>query len=121
MIPLAVFIFLPYPHRELGQRQPRPGPSTTRALGGWKGRLAWLCVMGWSAYGVETCAHVRAGVQGHGARHDPCAPLVGDLLVVRLRPPPSGSAVLTQQEIADNPIAFYVPAFDEILVGGRPT
>ena len=28
------------------------------------------------------------------------------------------SGVLTQQEIADNPVAFYVPAFDEILGGG---
>jgi amino acid transporter len=28
------------------------------------------------------------------------------------------SGVLTQQEIADNPVAFYIPAFDKILGGG---
>ena len=57
MIPLAVFIFLPYVTGSWDS------DNLTWTLndegqpwGGWKTALVWLFVMGWSAYGVETCA-----------------------------------------------------------------
>ena len=55
MIPLGVFIFLPYLTGDW-ESSNMTWTSTTVSLGGWQTALVWLCVMGWSAYGVEACA-----------------------------------------------------------------
>ena len=57
MIPLAVFMIVPYltgdwESSNLQWLLNDPG----QPWGGWKVALVWLYIMGWSAYGVETCA-----------------------------------------------------------------
>ena len=119
MIPLAVFIIGPYITGDW------ESSNLTWALndegqpwGGWKTAFVWLFVMGWSAYGVETCAAFAPEYKD--TVHDTSLALRTSALfslVVYAFLPMGISGVLTQQEIADNPVAFYVPAFDKILGG----
>jgi amino acid transporter len=120
MIPLAVFIVLPYLTGEW------ESSNLTWTLndegqpwGGLKTALVWLFVMGWSAYGVETCA-TFAPEYKDTVRDTTLALRSSALfsLFVYAFLPLGISGVLTQQEIADNPVAFYVPAFHAILGGG---
>ena len=120
MIPLAVFIVLPYLTGEWDSS------NLTWTLndegqpwGGLKTALVWLFVMGWSAYGVETCA-TFAPEYKDTVRDTTLALRSSALfsLFVYAFLPLGISGVLTQQEIADNPVAFYVPAFHAILGGG---
>jgi amino acid transporter len=120
MIPLAVFIFLPYLTGEWDSDNLTWGLNDAgQPWGGWKTALVWLFVMGWSAYGVETCA-TFAPEYKDTARDTSLALRTSALfsLFVYAFLPMGVSGVLTQQEIAENPVAFYVPAFDEILGGG---
>lgn len=120
MIPLAVFIFLPY---ITGNWE---SSNLTWALndegqpwGGLKTALVWLFVMGWSAYGVETCA-TFAPEYKDTVRDTTLAlrsSAIFSLFVYALLPLGIGG-VLSQEAIAENPVAFYVPAFQEILGGG---
>jgi amino acid transporter len=57
MIPLAVFIVLPYitGDWESGNMVWKLDDEGL-PWGGWQTALVWLYIMGWSAYGVETCA-----------------------------------------------------------------
>lgn len=50
MIPLAVFIVGPYVTGEWSSS------NMTWEINDWKTAVVWLYIMGWSAYGVETCA-----------------------------------------------------------------
>ena len=120
MIPLAVFIFLPYLTGNWD------GDFLTWTLndegqpwGGFKTALVWLFVMGWSAYGVESCA-AFAPEYKDTARDTSLALRTSALfsLFVYAFLPLGISGVLTQEEIGENPVAFYVPAFHEILGGG---
>ena len=120
MIPLAVFIVLPYLTGDW------ESSNLTWTLndegqpwGGLKTALVWLFVMGWSAYGVETCA-TFAPEYKDTVRDTTLALRSSALfsLFVYAFLPLGISGVLTQQEIADNPVAFYVPAFHAILGGG---
>ena len=120
MVPLAVFIFLPYLTGEW------ESSNLTWTLnddgqpwGGLKTALVWLFVMGWSAYGVETCA-TFAPEYKDTVRDTTLAlrtSAIFSLFVYALLPL-GISGVLSQEAIAENPVAFYVPAFQEILGGG---
>jgi amino acid transporter len=112
MIPLAVFIVLPY---LTGDWQ---SSNMEWSVPSWQAAFAWLWLMGWSAYGVETCA-TFAPEYKDTVRDTSLAlrsSAVFSLAVYILLPLGIGG-VLPQEEIAANPFAFYVPAFDE-LVGG---
>jgi amino acid transporter len=50
MIPLFVFILLPYVTGDWHQS------NMEWNIADWKTAVVWLYIMGWSAYGVETCA-----------------------------------------------------------------
>ncbi len=120
MIPLAVFIFLPY----LTGNWESSNLTWTlndegQPWGGLKTALVWLFVMGWSAYGVETCA-TFAPEYKDTVRDTTLAlrsSAIFSLFVYALLPL-GISGVLSQEAIAENPVAFYVPAFQEILGGG---
>jgi amino acid transporter len=120
LIPLAVFIFLPYVTGNWDS------DNLTWTLndegqpwGGVKTALVWLFVMGWSAYGVESCA-AFAPEYKDTARDTSLALRTSALfsLFVYAFLPLGIGGVLTQEQIAENPVAFYVPAFHEILGGG---
>jgi amino acid transporter len=112
MIPLGVFIILPYVTGDWDSA------NMTWTVPDWTTAFAWLWLMGWSAYGVETCA-AFAPEYKDTVRDTSLAlrsSAVFSLAVYLLLPLGLGG-VLTQEEIAANPFAFYVPAFNE-LVGG---
>jgi len=120
MIPLAVFIFLPY----LTGNWESSNLTWTlndegQPWGGLKTALVWLFVMGWSSYGVETCA-TFAPEYKDTVRDTSLALRSSAIfsLFVYAFLPLGISGVLSQEAIAENPVAFYVPAFQEILGGG---
>jgi amino acid transporter len=57
MVPLAVFIVVPYITGDWASANMTwELDNPDYPWGGWKVALVWLYIMGWSAYGVETCA-----------------------------------------------------------------
>jgi amino acid transporter len=116
MIPLAVFIFVPYftgdwhssnLHWSIG------GP-----WGGWKLAIVYLYVMGWSAYGVETCA-TFAPEYKDTARDTSLAlrsAAIFSLAVYTLLPLGITGAI-GEKAAANDPVSFYVPAFEKIVGG----
>jgi amino acid transporter len=120
MIPLAVFIVLPYltgdwESSNMTWTLDDPG----QPWGGWKVALVWLFVMGWSAYGVEACATFAPEYKD--TVNDTSLALrssaLFSLAVYALLPLGIGG-VMSQEAIGENPVAFYVPAFDQIVGGG---
>jgi amino acid transporter len=120
LIPLAVFIVLPYftgdwESSNMTWALDDPG----QPWGGWKVALVWLFVMAWSAYGVEACATFAPEYQDT-ARDTALAlrsSALFSLAVYALLPLGIGG-VMSQEAVAENPVAFYVPAFQQILGGG---
>jgi amino acid transporter len=112
MIPLAVFIVLPY---FTGDWE---SSNLTWSVPDWQTAFAWLWLMGWSAYGVETCAtfapEYKDTVRDTALALRSAA--VFSLAVYTLLPLGLGG-VMTQEDIGANPFAFYVPAFDQIVGG----
>lgn len=120
MIPLAVFIILPYltgdwESSNMTWTLDDPG----QPWGGWKVALVWLFVMAWSAYGVETCAAFAPEYKD--TVNDTSLALrssaLFSLAVYALLPLGIGG-VLSQDAIGGDPVAFYVPAFQAVLGGG---
>jgi amino acid transporter len=120
MIPLAVFIILPYftgdwESSNMTWTLDDPG----QPWGGWKVALVWLFVMAWSAYGVETCATFAPEYKD--TVNDTSLALrssaLFSLAVYALLPLGIGG-VLSQDAIGGDPVAFYVPAFQAVLGGG---
>jgi len=112
MIPLGVFIVLPYLTGDW------ESSNMTWSIPDWQTAIAWLWIMGWSAYGVEACA-TFAPEYKDTVRDTTLAlrsAAVFSLAVYTLLPLGLGG-VLTQEEIGANPYAFYVPAFDQIVGG----
>jgi amino acid transporter len=112
MIPLAVFIIGPYLTGEWSSS------NMEWSVANWQTAIAWLWLMGWSAYGVETCATFAPEYKD--TVHDTALALRSSALfslgVYALLPLGIGG-VLPQEEVAANPYAFYVPAFDAIVGG----
>ena len=90
-----------------------PGTPLTLKLA-----LVWLYVMGWSSYGVETCA-AFAPEYRDTARDTNLAlksAALFSLLVYALLPMGITGAIGEQAAVKD-PVAFYVPAFSQIVGG----
>src|ERR671930_2307543 len=116
MVPLAIFIIGPYLtgdwhssslHWSIG------GP-----WGGWKLAIVYLYVMGWSAYGVETCA-TFAPEYKDTARDTSMAlrsAAIFSLAVYALLPLGLTGAI-GEKAAANDPVSFYVPAFEKIVGG----
>ena len=120
MVPLAVFIVVPYLS---GAWEPS---NLTWALddegqswGGLKLALVWLYLMGWSAYGVEACATFAPEYMdtvrdtSRALRYS----AVFSLGVYALLPLGVTGAI-GEQAATEDPVAFYVPAFEKIVGGG---
>jgi len=116
MIPLFVFIVLPYFTGDWS------ADRLTWRLGddgdGLRTALVWLYIMGWTAFGVETCAafapEYRDGVRDT-SRALKAAALFSLGVFVLL--PLGITGVVGEQAIAEDPVTFYVLAF-EAIVGG---
>jgi amino acid transporter len=120
MIPLAVFIIVPY----------LTGDWTSDNLqwtlndggldwGGWKLALVWLYIMGWSAYGVETCAafapEYKDTVRDTSLALRSAA--LFSLAVYVLLPLGLGGSTGIPP-VDDQGGTFYISAFDELVGGG---
>jgi amino acid transporter len=119
LIPLAVFIILPYLTGDWSSS------NMTWALndpgqpwGGWKVVLVWLYLMGWSAYGVETAA-AFAPEYKDTVRDTTLALRSAALfsLFVYAMLPLGITGAVGPDVAANDPVAFYVPAFEKIVGG----
>jgi len=116
LIPLAVFIILPYLTGDWSSANMDWGSLDDG--GTLRLAITWLYLMAWSAYGVETCAVFAP--EYHDTVRDTSLALktsaVFSLVVYALLPIGAAGVVGTEGAAAD-PVAFYVPAFEEILGG----
>lgn len=119
MISLVVFIVIPYLTGDWKSSNLTWGlDNPDYPWGGWKVALVWLYIMGWSAYGVETCA-AFAPEYKDTVRDTTIAlrsAAIFSLAVYALLPLGITGAIGEQAAI-DDPVAFYVPAFGEIVGG----
>jgi amino acid transporter len=116
MIPLAVFIFVPYLTGDWHSSNLHW--SISGPWGGWKLAIVYLYVMGWSAYGVETCA-TFAPEYKDTARDTSLAlrsAAIFSLAVYTLLPLGITGAIGEKAAVND-PVSFYVPAFEKIVGG----
>jgi len=116
MIPLAVFIVGPFVTGNWHASNLHFGMGATPLS--LKLALVWLYVMGWSSYGVETCAafapEYRDTVRDTNLALKSAA--LFSLVVYALLPLGITGAVGEQAAVKD-PVAFYVPAFSQIVGG----
>lgn len=113
MIPLAVFIALPYITGDW------ESSNMTWEVPDWKTAIVWLYIMGWSAYGVEAAA-TFAPEYKDTVRDTTLALRSAALfsLFVYITLPLGISGVTGTQPAIDDPVGFYIPAFQEVLGGG---
>jgi amino acid transporter len=119
LIPLAVFIVVPYLTGDWSSSNMTwslndPG----QPWGGWKVALVWLYLMGWSAYGVETAA-TFAPEYKDTVRDTTLALRSAALfsLFVYAFLPLGITGAVGPEAAANDPVAFYVPAFEKIVGG----
>ena len=116
MIPLAVFIIGPFVTGNWHASNLHFGMAGTPLT--LKLALVWFYVMGWSSYGVETCAAFAPEYKD--TVHDTNLALktaaLFSLLVYALLPMGITGAIGEQAAVKD-PVAFYVPAFAQIVGG----
>lgn len=117
LIPLLVFMIVPYFAGDWSAG--RMHMSITGAWGGWQMALVWLYVMGWSAYGVETCAtfapEYKDTVRDTNIALKSAAMFS---LVVYALLPLGVTGTIGEKAALANPVAFYVPAFEKIAGNG---
>jgi amino acid transporter len=113
MVPLFVFMFLPYATGDWDRVNMSFGVTD------WKTAIVWLYIMGWSAYGVETCA-AFAPEYKDTVRDTALALKTAAMfsLVVYLLLPMGIAGVVGTEEALNNPVGMYITAFDDILGGG---
>lgn len=113
MVPLVCFIIVPYIAGDWHSS------NMTMNIGGawhgWQVALVWLYVMGWSAYGVETCAtfapEYKDTVKDTNRALKTAAMFS---LVVYVLLPLGVTGVTGAADAAKNPYGFYVDAFRTI-------
>jgi amino acid transporter len=113
MVPLFVFIIVGYLTGDWSSGRMDFGVDT------WQEAVAWLYIMGWSAYGVETCA-AFAPEYKDTVRDTTLALRSAALfsLVVYIFLPMGVAGVTGTQAAADDPIGFFVTGFRQIAGGG---
>jgi amino acid transporter len=114
MIPLFVFIVLTYLTGDWHSS------NMTWGIHDWKTAVVWLYIMGWSAYGVETCAafapEYKDTVRDTSLALRSAA--VFSLAVYILLPLGVGGTVGTEAANDASGILYLVDGFDKILGGG---
>ena len=128
MIPLAVLIVVPYLTGDWDSSNMVWRVSDEGQLwGGWGTALVWLYIMGWSAYGVETCA-AFAPEYKDTVRDTSIALRTSALFSLAVYAfLPLGSVGAVGQEAADNAFNsanvadFFVPAFETVVGSGFAT
>jgi amino acid transporter len=90
----------------------------TGPWGGWKLAIVWLYIIGWTAYGIEVAASFAP--EYRDTKRDTSLALkaaglftLGVYVVVPL----GAGGTLSAEDIAANPLGFWVPAFEQIVGG----
>lgn len=117
LIPLVVFIVLPYATGDwsasnLTWRLSEAGGTSLQNA------LVWLYIMAWTSFGVEIAATFTPEYR-RGARDASLALRVSALfsLAVFILLPLGVTGVIGEGPIAEDPVTFYVVAFEEIVGG----
>ena len=119
MVPLVVFIVLPYISGDWARANMTwELGGSGQEWGGWKLAIVWLYLMAWSSYGVEACA--TFGPEYRDTPRDASRALrVSALfsLAVYALLPVGVTGTAGPKAAAADPVAFYVPAFEKLLGG----
>lgn len=112
IVPLAVFMFLPYLTGEWSSA------TFTNPAGDWRLAVVWLYIMCWTSLGVEVCATFTPEYR-NGSRDAAKALRAAALfsLAVFVLLPLGAAGTAGESTIDEDPLTFYVPAFQQ-LVGG---
>ncbi|HZD67083.1 MAG TPA: APC family permease [Acidimicrobiales bacterium] len=120
MIPLAMFIVVPYFTGAWGTSHLTNLIGGAGQPAGWKLVMVYLYLNGWSSYGVEACATFAP--EYHDPKRDTVLALrraaMFSLVVYALMPLGLGG-VLSQQTINKNPLTYYALALSRITGGGE--
>ena len=112
VVPLAVFMFLPYLTGDWSSA------TFTDPASDWRLAVVWLYIMCWTSLGVEVCATFTPEYR-NGARDAARALRAAALfsLAVFVLLPLGTAGTVGEPAVAADPVRFYVPAFQK-LVGG---
>ena len=115
-IPIIVFMIFPYATGDW--HSANLVWSFTGPWGGWKLAIVWLYIIGWTAYGIEVAASFAP--EYRDTKRDTALALraaglftLGVYVVVPL----GAGGVLSQDDVAGNPVGFWVTAFNQVLGG----
>ena len=86
--------------------------------GGWKLAIVWLYIIGWTAYGIEVAASFAPEYK-NTKRDTSLALKAAGLftLGVYVIVPLGTGGIVTMEEVAANPIGFWIPAFEGVVGG----
>jgi amino acid transporter len=117
LIPLFVFIFLPYVSGDWSASNLSWNLDGGSA-GSLQTALVWLYVMAWTSFGVEVCATFTPEYR-NGARDTARALKAAALfaLAVFILLPLGVTGVVGEAAIAKDPVTFYVQGFEQIVGG----
>ena len=113
VVPLAAFMFLPFLSGDWSSS------TFTGSDGGFRLAVVWLYIMCWTALGVELCATFTPEYRD-GARDAARALRAAALfsLAAFILFPLGAAGTAGEPAIAEDPLTFYVPAFDQLVGGG---
>ena len=114
VVPLAAFMFVPFLSGEWSSS------TFTGSGGGFRLAVVWLYIMCWTALGVEVCATFTPEYRD-GARDAARALRAAALfsLAAFVLFPLGAAGTAGERAVQENPLTFYVPAFDKLV--GRGT
>jgi amino acid transporter len=118
LVPLGVFVVAPLLADGWSTSSFTGLVGGSGAWGGWKLAVVWLYVMCWTSLGVEACAVFTPEYRG-GARDSARALRASALfsLAIFVLLPLGAVGSVGEGVVADDPLTFYVEAFDA-TVGG---
>jgi amino acid transporter len=113
VVPLVAFMFLPYLTGDWSSA------TFTGSDGGFRLAVVWLYIMCWTSLGVEVCATFTPEYR-NGARDAAKALRAAALfaLAVFVLLPLGAAGTAGEPAIGEDPLTFYVPAFDRLVGGG---
>ena len=112
-VPLAAFMFLPFLTGDWSSS------TFTSSDGGFRLAVVWLYIMCWTSLGVELCATFTPEYRD-GARDATRALRAAALfsLAAFILFPLGAAGTAGEPAIEENPLTFYVSAFDQLVGGG---
>lgn len=87
----------------------------------WQAVVAWALVQAWAVYGIEAVATFTPEFKDSVKDSRKALRIAGIFVIVAYFLVPYGvGGLVGQPEVAENPVAFYVGAFESVLGGAGP-